>query len=123
MVSTDTKDSTVQDKLTTIEEFAKEANLKKELKNSLKDSIEYATNKNFFSWVDKQQILSELPASIRCEISLHMHEGIVKRINFFQGKDQAFIGLLVPLLQPCNAKQDELVYSKDMHASALFFIT
>jgi hypothetical protein len=94
----DTKDSTISDKISTIDEFCKEANISSDLRYKLRDSIEYQTNKNFFSWVDKQQILSELPANIRCEISLHMHEGIVKKLNFFEDKDQTFIGAIVPLL-------------------------
>jgi CRP-like cAMP-binding protein len=52
-----------------------------------------------------------------------MHEGIVKKINFFDDKDQTFIGVIVPLLQPCKAKKDDIVYQKGSHSSAIFFIT
>jgi voltage-gated potassium channel Kch len=54
LATMDTKDSTIQDKISTIEEFCKEAKISSELRYKLRDSIEYATGKNFFSWVDKQ---------------------------------------------------------------------
>ena len=98
MATTDTRDSTIQDKISTVDEFCKEAKISGQLRNKLREAIEYSTGKNFFSWVDKQQILSELPAATRCEISLHMHGGIVKKINFFENKDKTFIGSIVPLL-------------------------
>ena len=52
-----------------------------------------------------------------------MHEGIVKSINFFHGKDSNFIGLIVPLLQPCHANETDLIYSSGIHASNIFFIS
>ena len=123
LATMDTRDSTIQDKISTVDEFCKEAKISGALRAKPREAIEYSTGKNFFSWVDKQQILSELPAAIRCEISLHMHGGIVKRINFFEDKDQTFIGSIVPLLQPCKARKDDMVYSKGLHASAIFFVT
>ena len=40
-------------KIASIKEFAKEAKLSKDLRNKLIKSIEYTSNKNLFSWVDK----------------------------------------------------------------------
>ena len=51
--SIDSRESTKSNKLSTIREFCKEAKLSNELKVRLLKSIEYTSNKNLFSWVEK----------------------------------------------------------------------
>lgn len=49
----DSRESTKANKLATLSEFCREAKLSKELRGRLIKTIEYASNKNLFSWVDK----------------------------------------------------------------------
>ena len=75
--SMDTRESTKANKLATLNEFCKEAKLDKQLREKLKKSIEYSSSKNFFSWIDKQKVFSELPSNLKSQIALQMHNGII----------------------------------------------
>jgi hypothetical protein len=63
--SLDTRESTKANKLATLNEFCKEAKLDKQLREKLRKSIEYSSSKNFFSWIDKQKVFSELPSNLK----------------------------------------------------------
>lgn len=52
-----------------------------------------------------------------------MHFGIIKKIRFFDDKDNNFIGSIVPLLTPLKINKNEFIYKKHNHPNALFFIT
>ena len=64
----------------TMDGFCKEAKIKKSLREKLKSAISYNSEKSFYSWVDKQQVFSELPPNLKCDIALHMHSGVVRQI-------------------------------------------
>ena len=53
LATLDTRESAIQDKISTVDEFCKEAKISGPLRTKLKGAIEYSTGKNFFSWVDK----------------------------------------------------------------------
>lgn len=52
-----------------------------------------------------------------------MHGGIIKKIKFFDDKDNNFIGSIVPLLSPLKTMKHEVIYKKGTHPNAMFFIT
>ena len=88
----------------------------------LRNAVYYITKKNFI-WADKQKIFEELPPNIKSEIAKEMHFGIIKKIRFFDDKDNNFIGSIVPLLTPLKTAKNEFIYKKHNHPNALFFIT
>ena len=51
-----------------------------------------------------------------------MYGGIIKKIHFFDGKDPAFIGLIVPLLSPLFVEADDFIFRKGNHPNYVFFI-
>jgi hypothetical protein len=52
-----------------------------------------------------------------------MYFGVIKRIRFFDDKDSNFVGSIVPLLTPSKSARHELIYKKDSHPHAIYFIT
>ena len=69
------------------------------------------------------KIFEELPPLLKSEIAKEMHAGIIKKIRFFDDKDNNFIGSIVPLLSPLKTMKHEVVYKRDNHPNAIFFIT
>jgi hypothetical protein len=47
-----------------------------------------------------------------------MREGFLKDITFFSNKDDAFVAMIVPFLQPLNFQEREPIYKKHDHPSA-----
>lgn len=88
----------------------------------MRNAVYYSANKNYV-WTDKQRIFEELPASIKCEIALEMYFGVIKKIRFFDDKDNNLIGSIVPLLTPFKAAKFEYIYKKNSHPAAIYFIT
>jgi CRP-like cAMP-binding protein len=52
-----------------------------------------------------------------------MYFGIIKKIRFFDDKDNNFIGSIVPLLTPLKTAKNEFLYKRHSHPNAIFFIT
>lgn len=63
-----------------------------------------------------------MPTNLKSTIALQVHSGIIQSIKFFDDKDSTFIGLIVPLLQPRNADNQEIIYLKHNFPNFLFFI-
>lgn len=81
-----------------IETFCTEAKLDQALQKKIKDVLEYNSLRNAFSWIEKYSIFNELPPNLKCEVAMQIHDGAIGKLPFFQGKDQTFIGNIVPLL-------------------------
>eukprot|EP01022_Parablepharisma_sp_SALTPOND_P031209 TRINITY_DN7893_c3_g1_i1.p3 TRINITY_DN7893_c3_g1~~TRINITY_DN7893_c3_g1_i1.p3 ORF type:complete len:518 (+),score=53.26 TRINITY_DN7893_c3_g1_i1:1381-2934(+) len=105
-------------KMAQLNEFCKDAKIGKKLREELKASIEYTTQKGMFSWIDKQKIFAELPPQIKSEVAKQMYGGMINKVRFFKSKDSTFISLVVPLLQPYKVAKKERVYTKDDHPTA-----
>ena len=105
-------------KIEQLNNFCKEAKINAELKNSLKESIEYVSQMGMFSWIDKQKIFAELPPQIRSEVARQMYGGMANKVRFFKNKDSTFISLVVPLLQASKISQKDYIYSKGEHPTA-----
>ena len=68
-------------------------------RNKHRLAVRYSTEKAGIIWVDKQNLFQELPKKLRYEISMAMHSGVIKEIEFFQDRDQVFIYSIVPFLK------------------------
>jgi len=118
----DTKENMLINKLAVVDEFAKEANLSKQLRHRLRHALRYSTDKKGISWVDKQSIFNELPKHLRYQMALAMHQGAVRHISFFANRDPLAIASIVPFLQPIFVQHNDFVYKKDEHADEIYFI-
>jgi CRP-like cAMP-binding protein len=67
-------------------------------------------------------LLKELPASLRREISIHMHKKIVEKISFFQDKDPQFISYVVPRLKNVRMQAGEILCKEGDYAEEIFFL-
>lgn len=84
--------------------------------------MRYSTEKAGFSWVDKQNLFQELPKKLRYEISMAMHNGVIKEIDFFQDKDQVFIYTIVPFLRFMFVPRMDYIYHEEEYADEFYFV-
>lgn len=122
LVNMDTRENILKSKLAILNEFSKETMLSSTLKERVKKILVYNSQKNVFSWMDKQEIFNELPANLKFEIAKSMRCGFLKDILFFASKDDAFIAMIVPFLLPLNFQEKEPIYKKLDHPNASKFL-
>ena len=92
-------------------EFCNEMKLGKPLKEKIKRQLEYNSNNNSFSWIDKKSIFDEIPVSLVYEVIMNMNNKIISEINFFHTQDDKyFISTLVPLLKPRFFKAGQYIW-------------
>ena len=121
--SIDLKENALANKLAMIEEFSSETNLPKNIRAKIKASLKYSAEKRGFSWLEKINILQELPKLLRYEVSLAMHHGAAKNLKFFKDKKQTLITVIVPMLEPMYIEDDSIIYSVEDSADEIFFLT
>ena len=122
MATLDTRTSNLKRKLKSLDEFSKATKLPPLLKKKIKNHINHNHQENVYSWFDKDALLKELPASLRREISIHMHKKIVEKISFFQDKDPQFISYVVPRLKNVRMQAGELLCKEGDYAEEIFFL-
>jgi hypothetical protein len=118
LVNMDTRENILKGKLAILNQFSKETKLSSNLKDKIKKILIYNSQKNVFSWLDKQEIFNELPANLKFEIAKSMRNGFLKDILFFTPKYDSFIAMIVPFLLPLNFQNKEPIYKKNDHPTA-----
>lgn len=71
----------------------------------------FITKKNFILY-DKKELLDELPPKLRSDIAMQMYNGVIKKIKFFDDKDNNFIGQVVPLLSTLSVSKYDFIFKK-----------
>jgi CRP-like cAMP-binding protein len=122
MASLDTRTSILKKRLSALNEFAKATQLPENLKKKIKKHINHNHQENIYSWFDKEALLKELPASLRKNISIHIHKKVVGQISFFQDKDPQFISNVVPKLKNVHMQLGEILFKEGDHAEEIFFL-
>jgi hypothetical protein len=70
LVNMNTKTNLLSRNLSIINDYCKDTNLSEELMKEMKRVITFRSNNNIFSWIEKQEIFNNLPANLKCNVSL-----------------------------------------------------
>lgn len=93
-------------------EFCVEKKISKQLRDKLKDTLEYNFSRNCFTWADNTHIFKDLPINLRFEIMMSIHGGVFGNMQLFQLiEDKAFLVKVVPLLKPLLMLENEYICS------------
>jgi len=118
----DTKETVLTNKLSVVDEFARQSHLSKDIQKKLRNALRYSTEKQGFSWSDKINIFNELPRNLRYEVSLAMHKGAARTLPFFANKDPVFISSVVPFLQSVMIPEGEYIFKETEYADEVYFL-
>lgn len=122
LLSQNSKEIALNNKFLAVDEFIKEENLPKELKNEMKEALRYSNEKTGFTWADKQNLFNELPAELRYEVAMKMHSGAIGIIPYFSSKDKVFTAAVVPFLKNIYENKDQVIYAESDCASDIYFV-
>ena len=71
---------------------------------------------------DQEELLGELPASLKAEIISMVYQKTFETIHFFNGKDPNFLLGLMPLLRHLVLNKREIAYSEGDLPEDIYFI-
>ena len=111
MSSIETRNGILNNKLAAINEFCSETFIDTDLKRNITNAIKYKSEKVGLSWEDKLTLFAELPKELRYQISMTMYQGVVKSLQFFRGRDAAFVTSIVPYLNPLKVCDQKVIYN------------
>ena len=111
-------------RLKALEEFAKKTKLPEDLLFKIKNFLENNYNE-LFSQQDEEQLLAELPASLREDVLFHRYEGLIKSIELLRTwneNNNEFVWELVPRLKKIKMEKDDTIYREGDFSEEIYFI-
>lgn len=118
----DTKATNLQKKIAIMNEFCNEMKISKSLKERLRKTLEYNSQKNSFTWAEKTNIFNDLPINLRYEIVMNVHDKVISEILFFKNcDDKFFVVRTVPLLKPLFLKSKDNIWTQGTNPDASIF--
>lgn len=118
----DTMKNIIDHKICIADDFIKDSQISKEIKRKMIKTIRLSTEKVNFSTEDKEDLLNELPKSLRHEIAMFMHKGAIKKFSFFLVRDYTFIANVFPFLQMMQVNTNEMICNIGEIPHNLYFI-
>ncbi|CAD8102523.1 unnamed protein product [Paramecium sonneborni] len=119
----DYKGHKLQQQQAILNEFCVEKKISLNLREKLKETLEYSFDKNCFTWADNKYIFKDLPINLRYEIMLNIHNGVFGNMQLFQlVDDKQFLVKVVPLLKPILFLESEIIWEQNSNPDAIYFI-
>ncbi|CAK92730.1 unnamed protein product (macronuclear) [Paramecium tetraurelia] len=104
-------------------EFCLEKKISRQLRDCLKETLEYNFSKNGFVWASDTKIFQDIPMNLRYEIMMSMHGGVFGHQALFQlVEDKAFVVNIVPLLKPLFMLESEVIWEEKSNPDAIYLI-
>ena len=119
--SLDVAESRTQMYLVNLHEFSMRVGLPEETKQKVRKFIE-ANSRNSDDYNYQEDLLSQLPSSLRSEVISHTHGEIIRKIVFFRDKDISFLWVILPMLKPLRVLVDDIIFNQDEKSKEMYFI-
>lgn len=117
--SLDAKAGKLQEKFETLNNIKEDYRIPYDLYRRLRLALNYDHSKNID---EQQQFLSELPHSLKVELSVVMHQDLVKGIKFFRHKSPHFIAFVMPFLRPIKVEKNQYIYKEGDPVDEVYFL-
>lgn len=109
-------------KLALIDNFVKENNLPKKIKNQMAKVVKEISEKHLYSFSEKLSLLEQLAPRIRIKIAQRAHYGILSMFDFLRTQDEKFVYSIIPLLKTINVDADKFLYKEGDPYKEIYFM-
>lgn len=107
-------------KMEDINSFLSYKSVPKRLKQKVHDYYHYVWHNQMA--LSEHELLSNLPSSLKTEISLHIHRQLIEHVPFFNNTDKDFISEIISQLQPRVFLPGDLILKKGEIGNSMYFI-
>jgi hypothetical protein len=91
------------------------------LRHKVNDYYHYIWNNRMLQ--SEKGLVSNLPESLRAEISLHIHKRLIDRVPFFKNTDKDFISEIILMLKAKVYLPEDYVFRKGDVGNCMYFIS
>uniref|UniRef100_A0A7S0RFV4 Cyclic nucleotide-binding domain-containing protein n=1 Tax=Pyramimonas obovata TaxID=1411642 RepID=A0A7S0RFV4_9CHLO len=120
LIQLDSGSAVYAHKLDMVNQYMAHRHLPLELRQRIRDSYEFRwKNQKAF---DEQNILYELPVSLRTEVAIHNCRDLLEMVPFFVDCEKGLIASIVTLMVPSVFLEDEIIIREGETSKAMFFI-
>lgn len=119
MSNLDTESAKFKEKLIMLDQIRSEYRLGPALYEDIRQSIWYEAQRDK---TGLNRFLEGLIPRLKVELSVTIHEHIIKTIPFFQNRSKEFIAFVAPLLHPMIFKQDTYVFEESQKVDKVYFL-
>lgn len=111
----DQKTQLLSSKLSTLSDLSREYNIPGKTYEKIRQTLIKNSNENL-SLYNETNIISELPSTLRSEVSLYLHKALIEKIKFFHERNASFLSFVVPKLKHMSCGANEYLYHIDDEA-------
>jgi len=120
LIQLDTGTSDYNAKLEVVNHYMAHRHLPVNLRQRIRDNYEFRwKNQKAF---DEQEILQELPVSLRTEVAIHNCHDLLEMVPFFMDCEKGLIASVVTLLKPTVFLNGEIIIREGETSKGMFFI-
>lgn len=109
-------------KLALIDMYCEENHLSRKLKIQMQRYIRESTDKKFYSFAEKQELLDDLSTGLKYEISINTNRGALRVFEILNSQEDNFIFTIIPLLQILHVESEKNVYNIGDSSSEIYFL-
>ncbi|KAK9819773.1 hypothetical protein WJX72_002193 [[Myrmecia] bisecta] len=120
LVHLNASSSEYAEKMSALNQYMQHQKLPQELRQRIRDSYEarWKAEKHF----DEEEILEELPGSLRTEVCLHTCHDLITCVPFFEDAEEGFVTSLVTLLHPQVYLAGDVIIREGEVSREMYFI-
>ena len=119
MSSLDAKAAKLKEKLQILNDISTEYRIPYDLFRRLRLALRYDHSKNAQEQIN---FLNELPQNLKVELSVVMHQELIRTVKFFRRKEPHFIAFVAPLLKPIKVEKDQYIYKEGDPIDEIYFL-
>lgn len=121
--SNENRKSLLEKRLQLFEKFAKNKRINKKLVNKIVESLEYASSKISYRWLEGDlDLFKSMPLELKYDFLKELHPELFK-CPFFTTDDPSFAVTIIELLKPVKLNKDEFLWKRDDNSNYIAFIT
>ena len=123
LLTIDTKDSILAEKLTALQELTRQTGISQAVKEKIRDALKYNSRKIGTIWSDKHALFRDLPKSLQYEVAWSIYDGAAKYFPVFRQFETSMLVKMMPLLKPAKLNKGDFAYKEGNYPDQVYFLT
>ena len=123
LMSIDTRDSTLGDKLMAVQELTRQTGISQGIKDKIREAIKFNAWKSGNIWKDKYALFNELPKPLQYEVAWSIYDKAALHFPVFRKFETGILVKMMPLMRPVRMNKGEFAYKEGSYPDLVYFVT